>query len=279
MVLQSIVERVFVDTSGKYGGNFGAVVLDDQVVMIDSGMVHPHMAVVKEWVGTEFSLPITKLVYTHSHGDHVLGAQGLGNVSRIGSEPMQQICLENMKDRWQKENLLKGYEPRKDEKPELWEALQTLEIQLPDITFRDGLEIGIGDELQVRLLGGHTAGSSIVIVEPEHVVFIGDLIFNGMFPYIGDPSCNPDRWIMALQHVLAGDYNQVVSGHGPICKNEELEYQIEFFENFRSTVKDAINDGLTHEDYFEKGLMPVFHTEGAEGRAPMAVEFMFKFYG
>jgi glyoxylase-like metal-dependent hydrolase (beta-lactamase superfamily II) len=279
MVLQSVVDRIYVDMSGSYGGNYGAVVLEDQVVMIDSGMVHTQMDRVRKWIDKEFSLPVTKLVYTHSHGDHVLGAQGLGNISRIGSEPMQQICITNMKDRWKKETLLEGYEPRKDERPELWEALQSLEIQLPDITFRDGLEIGISDEIQVRLLGGHTAGSSIVIVEPEHVVFIGDLIFNGMFPYIGDSSCNPDRWIMALQQVLAGDYNHVISGHGPVCRNEELEYQIDFFEKFRSSVREAINDGLTHEEYTQKNLMPTFHTEGAEGRAPWAVEFMFNFYG
>ncbi len=278
MVLDSVVDRVYADMSGKYGGNFGAVVLEDQIVMIDSGMVHPHMSNVKEWIVSEFSLPVKKLVYTHSHGDHVLGAQGLGDVSRIGSRPMQQICIENMKDRWKKENLLKGYEPRKEERPELWQALQTIEVQLPDLTYKDRLMIGTSDDLEVRLMGGHTSGSAIVVVEPEHVVFIGDLIFNGMFPYIGDPSCNPDRWIMALQQVLASDYNEIIPGHGATCKNKELENQIAFFENFRSSIKDAINDGLTHEGYLEKGLMPFLYEEGAESRAPMAIEFMFNFY-
>ncbi|MDF1539056.1 MAG: MBL fold metallo-hydrolase [Candidatus Thorarchaeota archaeon] len=277
-MLDKVVARVYADTTGKYGGNFGAVVLDDQVVMIDSGMVHPHMTLVKEWVAKEFSLPITKLVYTHSHADHVLGAQGLGEASRIGSEPMQQICLMNMKDRWKKDTLLKGYEQRKEERPEIWNALQSIEIQLPDITFKDRLEIGIGDELQVRLLGGHTSGSSIVIVEPEHIVFIGDLIFNGVFPYIGDSSCNPDRWIMALQHVLEGDYTHIISGHGHVCTNTELEYQIEFFQSFRASVKEAINDGITHDQYFKDGHMPHLYDEGVEGRAPNATEFMFKFY-
>ncbi|MFW9849333.1 MAG: MBL fold metallo-hydrolase, partial [Candidatus Thorarchaeota archaeon] len=201
MVLQHVVDRVYSDMSGNYGGNFGAVVLEDQVVMIDSGMVHTQMAKVKNWIIKEFDLPITKLVYTHSHSDHVFGAQGLGEISRISSYPMYEHCIENMQDNWKHEKLISGFEPRKDERPELWEALQTLEVQLPDLTFEESLKIGISEDLSIQLSGGHTSGSSIISVEPEHVVFIGDLIFNKKFPYIGDTSCNPDLWLHALQKI------------------------------------------------------------------------------
>lgn len=276
-MLDRVTERVYADTSGQHGGNFGFVILDDQIVFIDAGMIHTHTANVRKWVEDEFSLPITKLIYTHSHGDHVYGAQGLGDVSRISSIPTQEICSHNMTTRWKREALVEMVKPREKENPPLWEAIQTIEIQLPDIMFKDGLSIGINNDLSLKLLGGHTSGSSIIIVEPEHVVFIGDLIFNGVFPYIGDPNCNPDRWIMALQQILAGDYSIIIPGHGPLCKNDELERQIKFFENFRERVKDALGDGLTSQEFQEKGLVPALY-EATPERLQMAVDLYFEFY-
>ncbi len=75
MALKKIIDGIYVSDDGSNGGNHGAIVLDDEVVMIDSGMIHPKSADTKKFLESETGLPIHKLVFTHSHGDHVFGAQ------------------------------------------------------------------------------------------------------------------------------------------------------------------------------------------------------------
>ncbi len=278
-MLDKISERVYADTSGQNGGNFGCVVLDDQVVFVDAGMVHTHTARVCDWVRKEFDLPITKLIYTHSHSDHVYGAQGLGILSIIASEQMLSMCEENLKSRWKREAIIESMESRKEERPALWESVQTLEIKLPDIIFSEKISIGSKRDLEVVLRGGHTMGSATVSVEPEHVLFIGDLIFNGVIPYAGDPTCNPDRWIEGLEDIISSDYTTIIPGHGKICDNSELQRHVSFLSELRDRVLNALADGLTQEEFIEKGLFPDYHLETFEYRGPMAIAQFYNHYG
>ncbi|MFW9907129.1 MAG: MBL fold metallo-hydrolase [Candidatus Thorarchaeota archaeon] len=278
MCLQHITGNIYADVSGKYGGNFGAVVLQDQVVMIDSGMIHTHTAKVRDWIDSQFLLPVTKLLYTHSHSDHVFGAQGLGELTRIGSKAMSDICIRNLDDQWKSETILSNAESRKEERPELWAAVQNLTLKLPDLVFEKRITIGAFEELTLQHIGGHTAGSSVVISKDEHAIFIGDLIFNGVFPYAGDPTCNPDVWISALEEIGASNFDYIIPGHGPLCDNEALQSHIEFFQKLRESVKDAINAGISADEYLNRNMMPEYYEEGLSHRGPITIHRFFDFY-
>ena len=204
-------------------------------------MVHTYTEEVKSWAIQKFNKPVAKLIYTHSHSDHVFGAQGLGEVCCVGSSSMRDICEINLEDRWKLENIIESMKERKDERPELWNAIQTLQLRLPDILFEEQLTIGGNHDLQIVHRGGHTTGSSTISVEPEHILFIGDLIFSGAFPYAADPSCNPDEWISVLETIVLEDYEVIIPGHGPLCDNKELENHIAFLSSLRDAVKDAID--------------------------------------
>ena len=223
MSLSKLIDRIYANTDGTNGGNHGAIVLEDEIVMIDSGMIHQKSREMKANLEHEIGLPILKLVFTHSHGDHVFGAQAFEPVSLIASAPMRRRCEDNLRSDWKQDTLLKRYSETKEERPELWEAIQSLNIRLPDIVFKDQISLGNNREITVKLLGGHTSGSSIVISHPQKAIFVGDLIFGGQFPYGGDPTCDPDRWIMALEEVQAIDYETIIPGHGPVCGRSELE--------------------------------------------------------
>lgn len=278
-MLDRISERVFADVSGKFGGNFGLVVLDDQIVFIDSGQVHTHTSKVTDWVLSEFNLPITKVIFTHYHSDHVFGAQGLGNVSRIGSARMREICTTNLDENWRREAIIEGMRSRKDERPELWNAVQSLELRLPDIIFETSLKVGDKGDIAVQLMGGHTAGSSVVSIEPEHILFIGDLIFHGTFPYAGDPTSSPDKWIEGLQELIKENYSIIVPGHGAPCDNKELQTHVDFFTELRKRVRDAISREISAEEFLEEGLLPSHYAEGLNQRAPSTIEHYYDFYG
>ncbi len=278
MTLQKVSDRIYADTDGKNGGNLGAVILDDEVVMVDSGMVHNLSRKMHQYVDDTFGLPILKLVITHSHSDHVFGAQAFDPISIIGSANMRKICESNLSGQWKLDAIREYMKPVKDERPELWTSLDDLEIRLPDIVFDNRLILGRKQELTVQLVGGHTIGSSIVVIEPEHIAFVGDLIFNGSFPYAGDPTCDPDQWIIGLECIEAAEYEQIIPGHGSVCGQDEIARHLDFLSTLKERVKHALVEGLTPKKFLEKDLLPDHYAEGADRRGSSAVEHWFDFY-
>lgn len=279
MALRKLIDGLFVSDDGTNGGNYGAIVLDDEVVIIDAGMIHPKSAETKKFIETETGLSIRKLIFTHSHGDHVFGAQAFQPVNLIASKPMLIRCKENLQNDWKLEILKKRYSEMKDERPELWEAVQTLSIKLPDTVFEDEITIGNKSEITVKLLGGHTSGSSIVISHPHNAVFVGDLIFNGQFPYGGDPTCDPDRWILALEEIHALEHEIIIPGHGPVCGQSELTEYVEALSELRENVKEAIQTGLSVESFIAREMIPQSITAGLERFAEVSLDHWFSFYG
>ena len=279
MPLRKLLDGIYVDTDGTNGGNYGAIVLEDEVIMVDAGMIHTKSRESKEFLEKETGKPILKLVFTHSHSDHVFGAQAFEPVSLIASVPMRERCEENLKGDWKIDTIKKNYAEVKDERPELWAAVQDLSIRLPDVVFKTHLFLGNNEEISVKLLGGHTAGSSTIISHPHNVIFIGDLIFNGMFPYGGDPTCDPDRWIIALEEVLDLGLETIIPGHGPVCGPVELEEYIQALMDLRANVEDATISGITVSDFIVEGMIPDAIAEGAERFAERTLNHWFKFYG
>jgi cyclase len=279
MTLHKLADGLYADTDGENGGNFGAIVLDDEVIMIDSGMIHPRSREARAFLEAETKKPILKLVFTHSHRDHVFGAQAFEPVSLIGSAPMRDQCERNLKGDWSADNLRKSFDAVKNERPEFWEAIQDLSIRLPDTVFRTHLLLGNNEEVSVKLLGGHTAGSSTIISHPHNAIFIGDLIFSGRFPYAGDPTCDPDRWIMALEEVQELGLETIIPGHGPVCGPDEVEAYIQALMDLRANVEDAITTGITVKQFMDEGMIPEYIKNGAERFAERTLKYWFDFYG
>jgi cyclase len=277
MVLERVSNRVYADVTGENGGNFGAIVLDDEINMVDSGMMHLKSAAAKDFLTSKFGLPITKILLTHHHSDHVFGAQAFEPMSFISSSKTRAICVDALDSNWSDEELKAWAEESKETRPELWESFQSLRVIIPDVVFDE--ELRFGDDVIFRHIGGHTAGSSIVIVEPEHILFIGDLLFNKSFPYAGDSSCNPDRWISGLEEIVANEYELIIPGHGPLCGSEGITEEIEFLKKFRDLIKEALDEGLTFEQFIDENRTPDYYLEGAEHRVRVSVQHWFSFYG
>lgn len=276
--MRQVAGRTYADTDGKNGGNFGAVVLDEEIVMIDAGIAHTITKITRDAISKQFGLPIRKVVFTHSHDDHVFGAQVFQNASIIGSIAMGESCRAALKQEWALLQIREYADQAKNQWPEYWASVQDLHIRTPDILFNDELVLGRADDIKVRPVGGHTADSSIVIVEPEHVCFSGDLLFCGRFPYAGDPTCNPDSWIRNLEALRDARYKRIIPGHGPVCGDEEVVRQLDFFRSLRSNIKRALKEGLSAEQFLERHMFPKYYPEAADRRVEGTIVRWHKFY-
>jgi len=278
MTLRKLLDTIYVDTDGTNGGNHGAIILDDEILMVDSGMIHPKSHASKQFLESETGLSIKKLIFTHSHSDHVFGAQAFDPVLMISSEQMRKNCEDKLRHDWKHNTLLELYSQRKDDNPELWNAVQSLKIRMPDISFEYEISIGDNEQVTAKLMGGHTSGSAIVICRDLGVIFVGDLIFSGQFPYGGDPTCNPDQWIHALEEVSSEQAETIIPGHGPVCGPQELDEYIDALRELRQNVRDALEAGVSIETFITHEKIPKALKKGFERFGAVTLEHWFKYY-
>jgi cyclase len=278
MTMRKLLDAIYVDTDATNGGNHGAIVLDDEVLMVDSGMIHTKSLASKQFLESKTGLSIKKLVFTHSHGDHVFGAQAFEPVLLISSETMRRNCVERLKHEWKSDILLERYSQAKSENPALWDAVQTLSIRLPDLVFDNELSLGNNNQVTAKLMGGHTSGSSVVFSHNNNAVFVGDLIFSGQFPYGGDSTCDPDRWIKALEELRAKRFRTIIPGHGPVCGHKELEDYIEALTELKQNIKAALEEGQSVQSFMDPENIPLLLRTGFERFGEVTLRHWFDYY-
>jgi cyclase len=91
----------------------------------------------------------------------------------------------------------------------------------------------------------HCDGDVVVHLEKAKVVFLGDLLFHGRFPWLGD--CDLDGWIDRLARVLTLDIAVVIPGHGvPTDLNSVKQFR-DMLIALRAAVAQALKSGWSEE--------------------------------
>jgi cyclase len=240
--LEQVSERTTaIIDQGDLRSNAGAVALDNFVVVIDPTMKPPVARAFRQKLEGQFDLPVKFLHVTHYHADHVFGAAPFKDTCIVGSTELTANILQRKETDWSPEAMERW---RQDNPVEAAEWFDEVEILLPTLGFDDRLEIRDAD-LIVELVhsGGHTSCSSYAYVPQEKALFAGDLMFAKSFPYAGDPTCDPERWMDAFRGMLALDFEWLVPGHGPVVGKDEVEKHLAFFEALRDATQEAIETG------------------------------------
>jgi cyclase len=88
------------------------------------------------------------------------------------------------------------------------------------------------------------------------VAFLGDLMFYGRFPWLGD--CDLDGWIEQLARILSLDIDMVVPGHGPVVTLAEVaEFRVLLLA-IRGAAANAISMGASEEAAVQKAGLGQF---------------------
>jgi cyclase len=262
MRLDRVSERVYANCEGKTGGNVGIVVMDEAVVAVDAQ--YPVSAAdFRGSIPTVTDKPVTHLLLTHVHGDHVFGNQAFEDCEIVSHYRLKEKMEEGLRDEWAPGNLERMLEDIRRNRPERAYLFEGLRIVLPTTTFEE--EWGV-DGIEVIHTGGHTDCSSIVHVPEDRVLFAGDLVFAKTFPWAGDLTADPDMWIKAFESMLSLDAEVIVPGHGSLCDNEEVETQLEWFEAVRDEMKRLIVEGSSEEEAVNHDGYPEFYESTGDRR-------------
>jgi cyclase len=218
------------------GGNIGASVGDDGIVIVDdqyAPLADKIQAALKEVTDK----PIRFIINTHYHGDHTGGNAYFQKQAPI-------IAHDNVRKRLEEGSAVGNLGSVKMEaKPQPKEAL-------PIITFDHDVTVHLNGE-DIRALhfpSGHTDGDSIIFFPKSNVVHMGDDFVRYGFPFIDlGGGGSVEGMIAAMDEVipkLPPDV-KVIPGHGAVSNLDDVRDYVKMLKGTRAVVEKGIQQGKT----------------------------------
>lgn len=207
------VSVYFGDRSGKYpDGNQVLIRGSETRAALDTPLVSNH-------IGTAFD-DSELVVLGHVHEDHIAGLHRLPD-ARVYAHVSDLPTVQS----W--EGMIAGYGEMDPAQAAQMRANFERKFHYtprPDaIGYEDGAVWDLGsNRITAFHLPGHTAGHCALLIEPEDVLFIGDIDLTGFGPYYGDACSNLTdfrRTLEAVAHIPAKVW--VTSHHRGIYTDRE----------------------------------------------------------
>jgi cyclase len=228
------------------GGNIGASVGDDGIVIVDDQYA-PLAEKIQAALKSITDKPVRFIINTHYHGDHTGGNAYFQKQAPI-------IAQDNVRKRLESGGPVgNGSSVHMDAKPQPKEAL-------PIITFDHDVTVHLNGE-DIRALffpAGHTDGDSIIFFPKSNVVHMGDDFVTYGFPFIDvDSGGSINGMIDAVDQVIAqlpSDV-KVIPGHGPISTLDDVRAYATMLKATREVTQKAINEGKTLDQMKQAKLL------------------------
>jgi cyclase len=259
--------------------NAGAIETPEGLIVIDTQQ-YPRLArQLRAAVLAKSGQPLRIVVNTHCHLDHTHGNTVFADVPILAHEKTlaaMNACLgPRSGDAWTigdfatKIKFLFGQNilelvPDHDPARRWFEGriglpdYDTVVICPPSQTFADSFAFHLPDDtVRLHYFGpAHCDGDIVVHLERRKVAFLGDLLFHGRFPWLGD--CDLDGLISALGRVLALDISVVVPGHGPPATLADVARFRDMLVELRAAVDRAIKGGVSEEAATREVALPQY---------------------
>ena len=228
------------------GGNIGASVGDDGIVIVDDQYA-PLAEKIQAALKGITDKPVRFIINTHYHGDHTGGNAYFQKQAPI-------IAQDNVRKRLESGGAAgNGGAVHMDVKPAAKEAL-------PIITFDHDVTVHLNGE-DIRALffpAGHTDGDSIIFFPKSNVVHMGDDFVTYGFPFIDVESGGSiNGMIDAVEKVIAQlpPDVKVIPGHGPISSLDDMRAYATMLKATRDVVAQALKDGKTLDQMKQAKLL------------------------
>lgn len=199
----------------RFCANVGVVIGDDAVLVVDTLTSAKEAELLLADIRKITDKPVRWVVNTHYHLDHSLGNCVFADQGAriIGQEQCRAALLASGETTLQSGEAF-GLEP------EYWEGTR---IAAPDLTFDSAVEVDLGN-MAVRIFypghPSHSAGSSMVLVPSQDVLFTGDILFTDFHPFLGEADLA--GWAANLDEITAMAPGIIVPGHGPLSDLEDV---------------------------------------------------------
>jgi len=228
--------------NGFGGGNMGLLIGENYIAMIDDGIA-PLAPTLLAHVTETAGRPINFMINTHVHGDH---AGGNAHFAETGTVV---FAHDNIRKRLVADSSAAGGDGG-----------------LPVITFGDGVTFHLnGIEARVfHIPQAHTDGDAAIYFPGVNVIHTGDLLFNGIFPYIDlDSGGSVAGYIAGQQKLIsmADNDTKIIPGHGPLATKADLQRNLLVLTDGQARVKLLVDQGRTIDEILEANPLSVYHED------------------
>ena len=189
-------------------------------------------------------LPVTHVVLTHYHADHVYGLQVFkaAGAQVIAHQAGREYLASDTAR-------LRLEASRKDLAP--WVDGNTRLVE-PDRWIGGPVQLDLGG-IAIRIVPAgpaHTPEDVVVHVPADKVLFAGDLVFRNRVPFVGQADSR--RWVKALDELLGFGAEVVVPGHGPASREarKDMELTRDYLVHLRKVMGEAAKNLEPWEDAY-----------------------------
>lgn len=220
---------------GFAGGNLGLSVGPDGVILIDDSLP-PLTGTMKAAISEITKEPVDYVVNTHVHGDHIGGNESMAK------DGATIVAHDNIRKRMIEHGVPTGNG-----------TIEAPKGALPVITFSDEVTFYLNDNKAqvIHVAHAHTDGDAIIHFTDADVIHTGDVMFNGLFPFIDlDSGGSVDGYIKAQEKVLslAGDKTKIIPGHGPLASKSELEASVAMLKDGKKIISALVAKGMSADE-------------------------------
>src|SRR5262245_12822671 len=259
--VEKLKDNLFVLRGEGGGGNTAVFVMTNGVAVVDTknpGWGQPILDAVKKLTPK----PVTMIINTHTHGDHVSGNVEFPATVDIVVHENTAANMKKMTGR--------GSTPEKPV-PSIFE--ENKGRGLAKRTFRDRMTIGSGGgQTDLRYFGrGHTNGDAWVLFPSLRVVHAGDIFSGKNLPLLdgnnGGSGVEIGDSLAKAHSALSKSADTIITGHSVQATMNELQEYAQFNRDFLAAAQQAKKAGRTVEEAAKAWTMPAKYTGYAAPQA------------
>ncbi len=226
--------------------NAGFIVTGDGVVIFDALGTPSLAAKLVEIIRQTTDQPIKRVITSHYHADHIYGLQ-------VFEELGAKIYAPQGAQKYIQSDVAKERLEERQFSLDPWVNDKTY-LVLPDITVSRSNHFKLGDlTFTINYLGkAHSDGDLTLLVEPDRVLFSGDIIFEGRVPYVGN--ADSKIWLETLTKLETGGLTALIPGHGSYSKNpaSTISQTRRYLAYLRKKMGAAVDDFEAFDEVYAK---------------------------
>jgi glyoxylase-like metal-dependent hydrolase (beta-lactamase superfamily II) len=244
--IQKVKDNLYMITGG--GGNTAAFITQNGVVVVDTKLPNNGPGILEK-IKSVTPKPMTMVINTHTHGDHVGSNSAFTGV-------VEFVAHENCKASMEKMPAFQSEEGKKF---------------LPSKTYKDKLSLLKGnDKIDLYYFGrGHTSGDTLIVFPALKVMHSGDLFAGKGTPIMdtnnGGSGLEYPKTLMKAASGIKG-VESVIPGHAPVMTWNDFKEYGDFMRELVAAVEQARKDGKTADQAAETIKLPEKYKDYNMGR-------------